>query len=692
MTLCYDASYGLYIPCRVSVAQMTLPLSKSGAAHQDVRGTLFGAGMRVQSTTELRCEPLAKISAPEVVDDPRCALAIALADALFDDADELAYSPFDIVLALGCLRSGDNHALEFHLDDHAARSLAGITAQLTNRFPDSRILVVAPRAALGVFRQICRDRSTHRLVLTPNDLDPGAQTPEPHVTCLALRESTLHFQALCYRLREFTSRSNPTPRVHLQPLFEDAFAQTLDMPRPSLPVDTIDPLASTVEVPAPHETQPLDAVSSSEREGAQLVDQRYRLGAALGAGGWGRVARAFDTQLQRDVALKIIHPRLLDSSGVAEFVLKRFRREVALSASFKHPHLVAVYDTGIIEHKSIDPITGQEHALDLPYLVMELLDGHDLSYAMGERSLTPRVVHTLGLQTLDALAYVHKNGVVHKDLKPSNLFWTLDHAGDPHAYVMDFGVSYSPKDRGGRMTATGTFTGTPEYVAPEYVLEERAAPTPALDVYQMGLTLAELFTGEPLLPHGLTINQVIGRFIRREAVCLPDVFSNTALGDVLERAISFEPEDRYVDATEFYLAWRELDPAEFPDFSPAAVGAQIGTVSDIIFASPPQPSSPGGDGITTAQGVSPDARERGFARSRIPRAPPSLNRPPRHHELNASPASSWKVFFTNSWLVGATVGAALTLAVVIAWSFVPEKPALVQVDGDESADSTESTE
>jgi eukaryotic-like serine/threonine-protein kinase len=203
----------------------------------------------------------------------------------------------------------------------------------------------------------------------------------------------------------------------------------------------------------------------------ELVANRYELGEQLGSGGMSSVYRAFDTQLERHVALKILHDRY----GSDQDHVDRFRREARAVAQLSHPHVVTVIDRGDEDGRQ--------------FIVFELVDGEDLK-ALVERGgpLPVRRVLELGLEIGAALAFAHGQGLVHRDVKPQNVL--LD--GEGRAKVTDFGIVRSLEAVG--TTETGTVLGTSHYVAPEQARGEKVdAKT---DVYSFGVVLFELLAGE----------------------------------------------------------------------------------------------------------------------------------------------------------------------------------------------------
>ena len=202
-----------------------------------------------------------------------------------------------------------------------------------------------------------------------------------------------------------------------------------------------------------------------------LAGGRYVLGPVLGRGGMADVRRATDTVLHRQVAVKIFRDDLDEASA------ERARAEMRTLASLTHPGLVAIHDAG----------TGPEvDGYAQPYLVMELVEGPTLAASCLNGSLSVDGVRQIGVELALALAHVHAQGVVHRDVKPANIL--LSPVG---AKLADFGIARIVD--GARHTATGLTLGTAPYLAPEQVTGGPVGP-PA-DVYALGLVLLECLTG-----------------------------------------------------------------------------------------------------------------------------------------------------------------------------------------------------
>ncbi|MEU5845473.1 serine/threonine-protein kinase [Saccharopolyspora shandongensis] len=221
-----------------------------------------------------------------------------------------------------------------------------------------------------------------------------------------------------------------------------------------------------------------------------LLGGRYRLGARLGSGGMADVYRAMDTRLQRVVAAKVFR------SGTDATGRKRFAEEARILAGLSHPGLVTVHDFNAGE--------------DELYLIMELVEGPTLSDVIAEGPLPPERVADLGGQLAAVLAHVHDNGIVHRDVKPSNVLIS----GDGKAFLTDFGISRLA-DAVARMTSSGLIVGTATYMAPEQVSGGDVGH-PA-DVYALGLVLLECVTGKVEYP-GAGAESAVARLVRAPEV------------------------------------------------------------------------------------------------------------------------------------------------------------------------------
>ncbi|MDW5593241.1 serine/threonine-protein kinase, partial [Conexibacter stalactiti] len=253
----------------------------------------------------------------------------------------------------------------------------------------------------------------------------------------------------------------------------------------------------------------------------QLVLDRYRLLAQLGSGAFGVVWLARDERLGRDVAVKAI--ALDHASGRAE-------QEARAAARLAHPAIVTLYEAG-----SEDGTT---------YLVTELVRGGTLADLLREGALSDRDVAEIGIALLQALAHAHAQGVVHRDVKPSNvLVPDAPHAGGPPAKLTDFGVARIVEGAGAEaLTRTGDVVGTLAYMAPEQA-EGREAGAPA-DLYAAALVLYEAFSGVNPIRAGTAVATA-----RRLGATLPPLERQRRdlppeLCDAIDRALLPRPRER----------------------------------------------------------------------------------------------------------------------------------------------------
>jgi len=202
----------------------------------------------------------------------------------------------------------------------------------------------------------------------------------------------------------------------------------------------------------------------------RVLDKRYRITEPIGQGGSSQVYLAYDESLRRDVAIKILDPQAAADSNLR----KLFVREGQALAKVSHPNVVAVYDVGEVD--------------GLPYIVMEHLPGRSLKQKIEQTGpLAVGEAARLGTEIANGLAFAHSRGIIHADMKPSNVL--LDEAG--HAKVADFGIARTPQEE----ASTPQLFATAMYVAPERV--EGKGVTPATDIYGLGLVLYEMLVGRP---------------------------------------------------------------------------------------------------------------------------------------------------------------------------------------------------
>jgi serine/threonine-protein kinase len=269
---------------------------------------------------------------------------------------------------------------------------------------------------------------------------------------------------------------------------------------------------------------------------------RYRLVRRIGRGGMGEVWIAYHEQLARDVALKILRPEY----GTDPIAVARFEREVMTTAGLRHPNTVRIYDHGTTED-------------GLWYYAMELLEGRDLSTIVREDGPMPaaRAIH-LVRQAARALAEAHAIGVVHRDVKPENVFVATLGGERDYVKLLDFGIARAAQVRDARLTTTGWVAGTPAYVSPEAARGE-AAEAPA-DVYGLGMVLYWAVAGTlPFLAE--TPLEMLAKQVG-EAPVPPSAKLGAAVPPAVEaivlRCLAKHPTDRYPDAATLAAALDEV--------------------------------------------------------------------------------------------------------------------------------------
>jgi beta-lactam-binding protein with PASTA domain/predicted Ser/Thr protein kinase len=258
-----------------------------------------------------------------------------------------------------------------------------------------------------------------------------------------------------------------------------------------------------------------------------VVDGRYRVLRRLGSGGMADVWLAEDAHLQRQVALKVLHRRFAQDQ---EFV-QRFQREAESAAGLQHPNIVSVFDRGQVEGTY--------------YIAMQYIDGPTLKQLI-DRGLTPEQAVTEIRQVLEAARFAHRNGVVHRDLKPQNVI--VDAEGK--AVVTDFGIARAGVSE---ITQTGSVMGTPHYLSPEQA--QGFDVTAVSDLYSIGVILYEALTGrvpfEADSAVAVAMKQVSQTPLRPSSIN-PAV--SPALDAVVMRALEKDPGQRFQNADAFIAA------------------------------------------------------------------------------------------------------------------------------------------
>ncbi len=268
---------------------------------------------------------------------------------------------------------------------------------------------------------------------------------------------------------------------------------------------------------------------------------RYRLEATIGRGGMSTVYRAFDTVLERPVAIKLMHHEIASDSDQ----LERFRREARAVAGLSHPHVVTVIDAGEQPPEAPDDEFARPGDLvATPFIVFELVEGETLKQLIsraGPLEIPQAIAYAIEIAR--ALGAAHEHMLVHRDVKPQNVL--IDVEG--RAKITDFGIARTLTEQG--LTLDGRVLGTTDYVSPEQALGQRV--TGQSDVYSLGVVLFEMLTGSVPFRGGTPVT-VAMRHVREELpdvqVLRPEVSAATAA--VVERATAKNLAERYPDMAE----------------------------------------------------------------------------------------------------------------------------------------------
>ncbi|MDP3279172.1 MAG: protein kinase [Deltaproteobacteria bacterium] len=288
------------------------------------------------------------------------------------------------------------------------------------------------------------------------------------------------------------------------------------------------------------------SATEDELEGmvGATIGQKYKLTRLLGRGGMGAVYEATNQWTERRVALKL----MLASKAQHADLVERFLREARAASRLQHNHIVQVLDVGQHEDGSF-------------YLIQEFLTGGDLRTLLDERErISPDETRQLLAPVLSALSLAHSQGVVHRDLKPDNLFVCTTDQG-PLVKVIDFGIAKLTETRPESLsvTRTGTAIGTPLYMSPEQARGERAVDAQT-DIWSMGVVLFECIAGEcPFL--GESYNEVLAKILTQRAPRLDVLFASvpSSVADVVYRALDPDRTRRFATMQAFAEAVLSCD-------------------------------------------------------------------------------------------------------------------------------------
>ncbi len=297
-----------------------------------------------------------------------------------------------------------------------------------------------------------------------------------------------------------------------------------------------------------------------------VIDGRFRVVRLVGTGGMGEVYEAESLETAERVAIKTVLPDLLGNRTI----IARFEREAELSRRISHSCILRVFEV----LKTSRP--GDFGSDQVPCMVMELLTGETLADRLVDgRTVEPTAAVALACQMASGLTAAHRAGVVHRDLKPDNVFLVSpirppsgEHDDASIRVVLtDFGVARAVA-QDDSLTASNVLPGTPDYMAPEQLELEKAMP--ASDIYTMGLVLFEMLTGKPPFVADTAIKMVFMRVEEEPpspCVHIPDL--DPRWEEVILRCLARQPDDRYAEAQDLILV---LEGADSPWLLPTATG------------------------------------------------------------------------------------------------------------------------
>jgi serine/threonine-protein kinase len=348
----------------------------------------------------------------------------------------------------------------------------------------------------------------------------------------------------------------------------------------------------------------------------QLIGTRlgsYHVRELLGSGGMASVYKGYDPALDREVAIKV-----LGTAGQPDDFVARFQREARVVARMRHANIVQIYHFGAER--------------GVVYMVQELLRGPTLAQRLrefGRRRMAAERVHAIIAQLAAALDFAHSQGVIHRDVKPSNAVYNAQ----GQIVLTDFGIARGPADATRTATGPGVVMGTPGYLAPEQAISS-ATLTPACDIYSLGVVLFELLTGQLPFEADSPMGVVL-KHLYDDAPPPSSLRSDLppALDKLVLRALNKEPAGRYPSAGALAEALRLAWP---PGRAPAAERAprprptQNGAASKATATPAPKPRAVGtGDTPTarrtprpTPKPATPSARTTPSPRAQVRTTPP----------------------------------------------------------------------
>ena len=348
---------------------------------------------------------------------------------------------------------------------------------------------------------------------------------------------------------------------------------------------------------------------------------RYELRGVAGTGGMGRVYVAWQRSMGREVAVKVLHPWLSSNPAVSQ----RFFHEARAASRLRHPHTIRIFDFGQTDE-------------GLLFMVQELLHGRSLAQALREEGpLGPQRAATIAMQIADGLSEAHEQGVIHRDLKPDNVFLEEVAGHRDFAKVLDFGIAKT--ELGPSVSTTGAVVGTPAYMSPEQASGEPLDGRS--DLYSLGCLLFEMLSGERAFP-GSKAMEVMMRHLQPERPVLSAGAQQRvppSIVALLDCLLALDPADRYANCG----ALRDDLSAILESMARSAT-PQPRAADTLDFGAPPvrgamdRPPAPGRD-QAPPEGAQPRAEDAASSAPQPPRErAAALPTPPRRAASSAPPA------------------------------------------------------
>jgi TolB-like protein/tetratricopeptide (TPR) repeat protein len=326
---------------------------------------------------------------------------------------------------------------------------------------------------------------------------------------------------------------------------------------------------------------PTDAIEVAHVR--KVLAERYRIERVIGEGGMATVYLAEDLKHHRQVAVKVMRPELAATLGA-----DRFLREVEIAARLNHPHILSLYDSGQASLPRDPTAPNDPAAPTVLYYVMPYVEGESLAARVArEGPLQVPDALRIAHEVADALAYAHRRGVVHRDVKPANILLS-----EGHALVADFGIARAAGGDANVITQTGLAIGTPQYMSPEQATGDKGVDA-RTDVYALGAVLYEMLTGEPPFT-GRTPQAVVARSLteRPRPVASSREGLPPGLDALVARTLAKAPADRPATAAALAAELQEIE-----------TGARSGSYAPLQAGIAAEPSESGGGKIWAVFGA-----------------------------------------------------------------------------------------